>query len=323
MKQEKVKAPIEQRIRIACRTISTIAVAIFAVYFIVDCIFLHKAVVGQETLDWNEMLKQAAKWLAVIFIIAGSALIFTEVIWVIVEVINFKRDPKWNTYGIFIGSCLTLLGLVAIICASNFIKYDAFFIQESGSGSITYTHNDFMVFLSLLFIVCCFCLVVTWKKIDAFSINLVESDAKSIIRIFSTTPLLLLPFFIWLVLPVDIYVSTNNVIAEMLTTVMEMCFAAVFVGAFMELVIQFYKNIKLELKNNKPVIVLYMIVFLADFCLFVISQSFVNDLLKFESVWARTLSICVCQQVTCVAAIFLTVFDNKIINRKKHEDIYA
>lgn len=323
MKLEKVKAPIEAKFRLACRIISTIAVVIFAIYFIVDCVFMQKATITEGGVLWNEKLRLASKWLSVIFIIAGSALVFTEIIWVIVEIFNFKRDPKWNTYGIVIGSIIVVLGFIAIINASEFIKYDTFIFRPMGGDTWRYTHIDFLVYLSWIFILCCCCLAITWKKIDIFSINLVESDAKSLIRIFSLAPLLIYPFFVWLVMPVDIFVNTNNVIAEMFATIMDMCFGAASVGIFAELIIQFYKNLKLGIKSNKPVITLYLILFLTVFCLFIVNLSFVNDIMEFQHNWIRSLCLYTCQEAASIAVVFLTVFDKKIINRQKHEDIYA
>ncbi len=331
MKQTKKPWTKRRKMIYAMQYTTLLAMVLYFVWLIVDCIFISKGLHGliePPYIDWSESWYNASKILAIVFITSGSLVIICNLGYLIHRVFNFKTDVEKNVYGIVINSLVVIAGMVSIICTADYIKNDVIVCTWVYDWSLDIyiaselTHVDFLNFISSLFIICSFSMLMTWEKSENFGVGFIEQDIKSNIRIFGLASVLFYPFMVWLVQPVSILDSTNNLIGQVMTAPMGMCFAMTFIGLFVEFLLQIYKKTKLFESNNLPQIILYGSLFFVLFVLFVISHSFVFDIWQLDRSWKSTIGLCTPQIALCLAAVFLTIFDKRIKPKVKQESIY-
>lgn len=306
-----------------------LAMILYIAWLIVDCVFIHKGLWFADWFDitWDPALYNATKIMSIVFIAAGGLVVACNLGYLIHRVFTLKQALEKNIYGIVINALIVILGLTAIISVADYIKYDA--IVCSWTTIFGYevfnslTHIEFLNYTSALFIICCFSMLITWEKRENFGIELIEQDSKSTIRIFGLASILFYPFMVWLLKPVSILDSTNNLIAHVIATPMAMCFAMVFIGLFVEFVLQIYRKSKLGKKDNMSQIVIYGVLFVLIFGLFVASQSVALDLEKIEEGWKATIGIFTPELFLSLASVVMTIVGKKIKPKEKVESIYT
>lgn len=303
-----------------------LAIILYFAWLIVDCLFISKGLwydpEAEWFFSWDEGLYNASKVMADIFLACVGLVVACNVGYLFHRIFNFKEDHDRNLYGIIINSLIILFGLLGIIFTSDYIKYDIIVYRVYGFEPYL-THNEYVNFVSALFAVCCFSVLITWEKTETFSIKTIEQDFKSIIRIFALVPLLFYPFMIWLLMPVNLYDSTNNAIGQVVTSPMTMSFALIFIGLFGEFIIQIYRRTKLMEKNNLVQIILYGSLFGLIFILFIVTQSFSLEIDKLDQSWKTTIGLVTPELILALAAMFLTFYDKRIKPKQKQESIYA
>lgn len=301
-----------------------LAMILYFAWLIVDCVFISKGIYNPTTgeFGWDEGLYSASKVMSCIFLASVGLVVACNTGYLFHRIFNFKSDREKNLYGIIINSLIIFFGLIGIIFTSDYIKYDIIVYRVYGYEPYL-THNEYVNFVSALFAICCFSMLITWEKTTNFSIKTIEQDFKSIIRIFALVPLLFYPFMVWLLMPVNSLDSTNNIIGQVVTSPMTVSFALIFIGLFGEFVIQMYRRTKLMEKDNLIQTILYGSLFGLILILFIVTQSFSVEIDEIDQSWKSTIGLVTPELVLALAAMFLTIYDKKIKPKQKQESIYA
>lgn len=331
MKQTKKPWTKKRKMIYVMQYTTLLSLILYFAWLIIDCVFISKGLHGRidpPYIDWSEAWYNASKILAIIFISSGGLVIVCNLGYLIHRAFNFKADTEKNVYGIIINSLIIIAGLISIICTADYIKNDTIVCTWEYDWSLDMyiasklTHIDFLNFISSLFIICCFSMLMTWEKRENFGVEFIEQDIKSTIRIFGLASILFYPFMVWLVQPISLLTSTNNLIGQVMTAPMGMCFAMTFIGLFVEFLLQIYKKTKLFVSNNLVHIILYGSLFFVLFVLFVVSHSFTFDIWKLDQSWKSTIGLCTPQLALCLFAVFFTIFDKRLQPKAKQESIY-